>query len=223
MPWLSQSLQAFGLLDKTGIELPTDVAGTLGFGAEAELGGEGKLARVAFGQSIMVTPLALAAAYAGFANEGIWMQPRLMIAYQDSEGKVLHTLGPKQMRRVLSPKTAAAVRSMLEEVVISGTGRKVATVPGYRVAGKTGTAQKALPGRLGYASGKYIASFVGFLPVSSPRAVICVVVDEPQGCYYGAQVAAPVFQAIAQKLMWYWKVPPDDPASLPHRQLAGRP
>lgn len=223
MSWLGKSLREFGLLDKTGVELPGDTAGILGFGAEAERGGEGKLARVAFGQSVMVTPLALTAAYASFANDGLLMQPRLAMAYQDSEGRVTRAFDPKSVRRVMSPKTAETVRSMLEEVVISGTGRKVAKVPGYRVAGKTGTAQKALPGRRGYASGKYIASFIGFLPVSSPRAVICVVVDEPQGCYYGAQVAAPVFQAIAQKLMWYWKVPPDDPASLPQQRQAGRP
>lgn len=223
MSWLCESLREFGLLNKTGVELPADTAGTLGFGAEAERGGEGKLARVAFGQSVMVTPLALTAAYASFANKGIFMQPRLIMAYQNSEGRITRAFDPKMVRRVMSPKTAEIVRSMLEEVVISGTGRKVAKVPGYRVAGKTGTAQKALPGRKGYASGKYIASFIGFLPVSSPRAVICVVVDEPQGCYYGAQVAAPVFQAIAQKLMWYWKVPPDDPASLPRQRLAGRP
>ncbi|HXG22930.1 MAG TPA: penicillin-binding protein 2 [Chthonomonadales bacterium] len=223
MSWMCESLREFGLLGKTGVELPGDTAGTLGFGMEAQQRGEGKLARIAFGQSVMVTPLALTAAYASFANKGVLMRPRLITAYQNTDGRTTRAFDPQTVRRVISPKTAETVCSMLEEVVVSGTGRKVAKVPGYRVAGKTGTAQKALPGRRGYVGGKYIASFIGFLPVSSPRAVICVVVDEPQGCYYGAQVAAPVFQAIAQKLMWYWKVPPDDPASLPRQRLAGKP
>jgi cell division protein FtsI/penicillin-binding protein 2 len=108
----------------------------------------------------------------------------------------------------------------LIDVVENGTGKGSANIPGYTVAGKTGTAQKVVPGQRGYASGKYVASFIGFLPAHNPRAVIYVVVDEPHGSYYGAQVAAPVFQAIGRRLMWYWNIPPDNPASLPKPQIA---
>jgi len=116
---------------------------------------------------------------------------------------------------------AAYLRKLLEGVVASGTGT-AAQVPGYTVAGKTGTAQKVVPGHRGYARDRYVASFIGFVPATKPRALIYVVVDEPHGAYYGAQVAAPVFQRIAQWLMWYWKVPPDDPASLQNPRVVRR-
>jgi len=219
---MRKGLQAFGLLDRTGVGLPADAAGTLGFGKEALQGGQGKAARVAFGQSVMVTPLGLASAYAAIANNGILMRPRLVQAFQDSNGKVIREFPPQRVRQVLRPEVAALLRDYLAETITSGTGRRRANVPGYTVAGKTGTAQKVIPGRPGYARGKYVASFIGFLPAGKPRAVIYVVVDEPQGAYYGAQVAAPIFQAIARRLMWYWKVPPDDPDSLEKQRVAKR-
>ena len=124
----------------------------------------------------------------------------------------------QKVRQAVEPQLADYLVSLLQGVVTEGTG-KTAAIPGYSVAGKTGTAQKVVPGQKGYARGKYVASFVGFLPAKNPRAVIYVVVDEPQGAYYGAQVAAPVFQGIGQRLLWYWKVPPDDPASLDKRNV----
>lgn len=219
---LQEGLESFGLLNQTGIGLPGDAAGTLGFGKEAVQGGQSKAARVAFGQSVMVSPLGLAAAYAAIANGGVLMRPRLVLAHQDAAGNTLRQFPPVPVRQVIRPEVAAHLRDYLAETVTSGTGRKTANVPGYTVAGKTGTAQKVVPGRRGYARDKHVASFIGFLPVKDPRAVICVVVDEPQGLYYGAQVAAPVFQAIARRLMWYWKVPPDDPASLPKPRIVQR-
>jgi stage V sporulation protein D (sporulation-specific penicillin-binding protein) len=219
---MAQSLTEFGLMDKTGLNLPTDTRGRLGLGEEAQRGGAAKVARVAFGQSVMVTPLGLATAYASIANDGVLMKPRLVQLFRDQTGKVVRRFAPEKVRQVISPQTAADLKTLLRAVVVSGTGKNCA-VPGYTVAGKTGTAQKVGKGARGYSSGKYVASFIGFLPVSNPRAVIFVVMDEPRsGSYYGAQAAGPVFQRIAQQLMWYWKVTPDDPSTLQATRTAGR-
>ncbi len=222
MDRMKDYLGRFGLLDQTGIGLPLDMRGRLGFGAGSDRGGVTKVSRVAFGQSVLVNPLAMAAAYAAVANNGILMKPRLIQSYEDSDGRVIRSFPPVKVRQAILPETSAYLRSLLELVVTNGTGKGKANVPGYRVAGKTGTAQKVVRGQAGYANGRYVASFIGFLPVSAPKAVIYVVVDEPTGVYYGAQVAAPIFQDIAQRLMWYWKVPPDDPASLVKTQIARR-
>ena len=221
MERLNDHLTRFGLLEQSGIGLPYEMRGRLGFGADALAGGNTKAARVAFGQAVMVTPLGLAAAYGAIANGGELHRPRLIQDYLDSSGRILRQEKPASPRRAVSAETAALVRSYMEAVVTDGTG-KVAKVPGYTVGGKTGTAQKVVKGHKGYAGGKYVASFIGFLPARNPQAVIAVVVDEPKGAYYGAQVAAPVFQRIAQRLMWYWKVPPDDPAALGKVHIARR-
>jgi cell division protein FtsI/penicillin-binding protein 2 len=108
--------------------------------------------------------------------------------------------------RVVSAETAAAVREMLCGVVAEGTG-KSAQIAGYRVAGKTGTAQKAVPG-LGFAAGKYIGSFVGFVPADDPKLAILVIMDEPQGGHYGAVVASPTFREVAKRSLAYLGIPP---------------
>jgi stage V sporulation protein D (sporulation-specific penicillin-binding protein) len=156
-------------------------------------------------------------AYAAIANNGVLMQPRLVRAMRDAKGTLRDKNDPKPVRRVISEQTAAAMRAMLAEVVTNGTG-KIAAVKGYRVAGKTGTANK-------YKKGMYIGSFVGFLPASAaatPKAVILVAVDVPKGAYYGAEVAAPVFQAIARRLMDTWHVPQDDPQGEQYRMAHER-
>jgi cell division protein FtsI/penicillin-binding protein 2 len=213
MDRMRRYLEAFGLLDQSGVGLPMDPRGRLGFGAEAMAGGIAKTSRVAFGQSVMVTPLGMAMAYAAIANHGVLMKPRLVSAYYDGNGRLVKRFAPETVRQVIEPQTADYLAGLLQGVVEKGTG-KAAAVPGYTVAGKTGTAQKVVPGQHGYAHGKYVASFIGSMPVKDPKALIYVVVDEPKGAYYGAQVAAPVFQAVGQRLLWYWKIPPDDPASL---------
>lgn len=216
MERLEKYLRAFGLLEPAGVELPGDVRGRLGFGYEADRESLSKAARVAFGQSVSVTPLAMARAYSVIANGGMLVDPRLVLEYRDPAGRTVRTNPPRVRGRVIAAEMAAYLRTLLEGVVRSGTGT-AAQVPGYTVAGKTGTAQKVVPGHRGYAPDRYVASFIGFIPATNPRALIYVVVDEPHGAYYGAQVAAPVFQRIAQWLMWYWKVPPDDAASLKSR------
>jgi stage V sporulation protein D (sporulation-specific penicillin-binding protein) len=167
-----------------------------------------RLANIAFGQGIVVTPLQLARAYCAVANGGLLMRPYLVKQILNQDGTVERTFHPRATRRVISERTARMVCEMLHGVVTDGTG-KPARVEGYKVGGKTGSAQKAGPNG-GYAPGKFVASFVGFLPVTDPRLVILVVVDEPKGTHFGATAAAPTFREIARKAMWYMKVPPDD-------------
>jgi stage V sporulation protein D (sporulation-specific penicillin-binding protein) len=215
MERMRQTLEDFNLLDKTGIGLAVDTRGRLGLGDEAGRNGIGKLGRVAFGQAVMVTPMAIASAYSAIANKGLLMRPRLVLSWQDANGKTIKTFQPERIRQAVRPDVAAALASDLEAVVTEGTGKGSANIPGYTCAGKTGTAQRVPEGARTYVRGKYVASFVGFVPAKNPRVTILVLVDQPQGGkYYGAQVGAPVFRSIGQQIMTYWKVPPDDPASL---------
>jgi cell division protein FtsI/penicillin-binding protein 2 len=199
----------FGLLDKLDIGLPGQKRGYYSLDKTENIDSAAKTARVAFGQSITTTPLHVAMAYAAIANGGTLKKPRLLTSLRDSSGAVVQKWAPQPGKTILKPQTCAELTSMLRGVVTEGTG-KIAAVPGYMVAGKTGTAQK-------YKPGKYVGSFIGYLPASpqaTPRAVILVAVDEPQGeHYFGADVAGPAFQAIATRLMQYWRVPEDDPDS----------
>ncbi|GIV16611.1 MAG: stage V sporulation protein D [Armatimonadota bacterium] len=185
---LYEAVQRFGLLEKP-------VAGSLR--GRLEKPGDWakiRLANVAFGQGVQVTPLGLAAAYAAIANDGVYVKPRLLLNE------------PTETRVVLSPEVARHMREYLKAVVDEGTG-KLADVRGYAVAGKTGTAQKVDPGRRGYASGKYVASFVGFAPADAPRIVVLVAVDEPRNGYFGGAVAAPAFARITERVLAYLGVP----------------
>ena len=161
-----------------------------------------QLANMAFGQSISVTPIQLLTAYCAIANDG--KLPRVHLVERiagEPQGSLHH-----QPRPVVSLKTARIMRSMLEQVVSTGTG-KAAQIDGYRIAGKTGTAQKPVPG-VGFRSGKFIGSFLGFVPADDPRLAIIVVIDEPTGSHYGAVVAAPAFRQVALQALSYLNVPP---------------
>jgi cell division protein FtsI (penicillin-binding protein 3) len=148
----------------------------------------------------------MAAAYATIAHRGVWLAPHL----------VDHVAGGRaakvERRRVLSPSVADEVKSMLVNVVSEGTGT-LAALPGYTIAGKTGTAAKPDPVNGGYSTSNYVASFVGIVPATRPRLVILVSVDEPRGAIWGGVVAAPAFKRIADFALQYLEVPPDDPAS----------
>jgi cell division protein FtsI (penicillin-binding protein 3) len=150
------------------------------------------------GHEIMVTPLQLAAAMSSFANGGVLHRPFAVRRVEAADGVVLVENGPVQVRRVLSAETCRKMNEILVRVVKEGTGRKAA-VEGIDVAGKTGTSQKVDPVTKKYTHEKYVSSFVGYAPAEDPKVCIAVVVDEPQGAYYGGAVAAPVVSRILQR------------------------
>src|SRR5436190_22812640 len=153
------------------------------------------------GQGLSVTPIQMAAAYAAIANGGILRAPRLVMDQGDTP--VPEPAG----RRVISPQTAAQLRQMLEGVLAPGGTASEVSVPGYTLAGKTGTAQVAVNGT--YSDSEFVASFVGFAPAQDPKLLVAVVVNQPQGDYYGGTVAAPAFGEIARFALPYLRIPPE--------------
>src|SRR6266511_1304257 len=216
----SSNVGAITLAEMLGKDRLLDWIGRFGFGRKTGSGFPGEspgivlpgdqwsgstIGNVPIGHGIAVTPVQMAAAYAAVANRGIAVRLHL----------VDHVQGRRRPRferhRVISSYVARELVQMLRDVVIEGTGT-LATVPGYEVAGKTGTAAKPDPWG-GYSKSRYVASFVGMVPATRPRLVILVTVDEPQGAIWGGIVAAPVFQEIAKFDLQYLEVPPDAPRS----------
>jgi len=201
---LSDWISRFGFGHDTGIDFPGESPGIV---LPRDQWYGSAVATIPIGQGIAVTPIQLAAAYAAVANGGMWVTPHLVDRVIDGRGpRIVH-------RRVVSPAIARQLMGMLVDVVAEGTGT-LAHVPGYNVAGKTGTANKPDPKTGGYSTTKYVASFVGIVPATAPKLVILVTVDEPQGAIFGGTVAAPVFQQIASFALQYLAVPPDNPSEL---------
>lgn len=194
----------FGFGQSTDSGLPGESRGIL---APPEKWSEIQFANVAFGQGISVTPLQLAAAYAAFANDGVYMPPRIVRGERDGETQKLIPAPAREGRRILSSETARDMRRMLQAVVDDGTGN-LAQLDGYTAGGKTGTAQIAEGGR--YVR-KFVSSFVGIAPMSDPQFVILVSVTAPKGAYYGGVVAGPVFKEIAEKALIARRIPHDRP------------
>ncbi|MBK9088890.1 MAG: transpeptidase family protein [Holophagales bacterium] len=190
-----RAVRAFGFGQKTGIDLEGENSGLF---RDPSTWSALSLPTMSFGQEIGVNALQLARAFAAIANGGILPTPYL-VAEIARPGSAPERRTPSAGTRVISERTAAAMRRLLVKVVEAGTGRKAA-VAGFTVAGKTGTAQKAIPGA-GYSNDRYVASFYGFLPADRPRVVIGVLVDEPRGRTYGGDVAAPAFAVIAAEAM----------------------
>lgn len=203
---LSKYEELFGFYERPGTGMPAESSASK---TNPQNWSEVRVANVAFGQGIVVTPMQLTRAYGAVANGGVLMHPYVVKEMRTPDGITEKMWGPEAVRAVVSPETADEVAKMLRLVVTGGTGKN-ADIDGYKVCGKTGSAQKALPGGGGYAPDKFIPSFAGFVPYSDPKAVILVVVDEPKGSHFGATVAAPVFREVARSMMWYLKVPPDD-------------
>jgi cell division protein FtsI (penicillin-binding protein 3) len=195
---IARWIKRFGFGRRTGIEYPGESRGIV---LPPNKWSGSTIGNVPIGQGIAVTALQMIAAYSAIANEGVWVEPHLVERVGNG--------APVQpaRRRIMSVGTAQAVRHMLRQVVEEGTGT-TAQVPGYRIAGKTGTAAKP-DERGGYSNYKYVASFVGFVPVKNPRVVILVTVDEPKGAIWGGVVAAPAFAEIAKFTTQYLEVAPD--------------
>ena len=203
---LYRYLQAFGFGQRTDIDLPGEVVGLLKSPREW---GRRSLASISMGQEIGVTPLQMVSAVSAIANDGVLMKPYVVSGVSDQKGQLVKEVLPQVRRRVVSPATARTLTTILEGVVASGTGTKAA-IPGFRVAGKTGTAQKVDPRTGAYSSVLSVGSFVGFVPADAPRLAMIVVIDEPQGEAWGGVVAAPVFRRVGEQVLTYLGVPRDD-------------
>lgn len=186
----------FGFGTETGLRCIGEVEGTLR--PTREWSGL-SLYSIAIGQEVAVTGLQLINAYAAIANGGVLMRPRLIYAEIDNEGRIVSQSSPQAIRRVVSRETAETLKSFFEGVVNSGTGRQT-KVEGMRIAGKTGTAQRAMTGARGYEESRYTASFVAFCPVDDPELVGLIVIEDPRGAYYGGVVAAPVIKNIFKRI-----------------------
>ncbi len=197
-------LQAFGFGERTGIDLPGESIGIL---KRPDQWSQRSLPSLAIGQEIAVTPLQLVTAMSAVANQGWLMRPFLVREIFDHQGRSVREYTPHIRRRPISAETAQTLTDLLVNVVERGTGMRAA-IPGYRVAGKTGTAQKFDPAIGTYSSTKSVGSFVGFVPAENPQLTILVMIDEPQAPAWGGVVAAPVFRQVAEQALRYLNVAP---------------
>ena len=178
-----------------------------GFVLPLEQWSDTTIGNVPIGQGISVTPIQMASVYAAVANGGVWIQPHLV---DRVGGRAPETW---KHRRIMSAAVDKQVKTMLTGVVAdAGATGTAAAIPGYTVAGKTGTAQVP-DGHGGYSTSDYTATFVGMVPASHPRLVVLVKVDEPHGSIFGGVVAAPAFASIAKFDLQYLEVPPDAPGT----------
>lgn len=197
-------LEKFGFGSITGVDFFSESSGLLMNEKSVKTV---DLARIGFGQAVAVTPLQLISGVAAVVNGGIYHTPHFVNNITDGMGNVLYTFSDEN-RRVLSEDTSEKMRALLEAVVSEGSGKK-ATVEGYRIGGKTGTAQKYENGAI--AQGKYVSSFVGFAPAADPQYAILMIVDEPSSyAYYGSIVAAPYVGQVFKKIFDYKGIAPTE-------------
>ena len=212
-------ITAFGFGSLTGVGLPGESRGQL---RPPDRWSGLSLASISIGQEVSVTGLQLLAAFGAVANGGRLMQPHVVRALLDRNGREVRRTEPRPVRQVISAETAATLTDILTSVVAEGTGHK-AVVRGYAVAGKTGTAQKADPVTHVYSRKPGVLSFVGFVPSSAPRLVILALLDEPKSAVWGSEAAAPIFAAVAAPVLRHLDVTPTE--ALPAIQIvraAGR-
>lgn len=197
-------LDAFGFRDVTGIDLPGERKSIMYSEAAA---GPVELATMSFGQSISVTPIQLLTAVAAIANEGKLMKPRIVKELTNSDGMVIERFEETMIRQVISKQTSQEMLAIMESVVAEGSGKN-AYIPGYKVGGKTGTAQKVVDGK--YSQGLYVSSFIGVAPTDNPRLAILVIVDEPGGfSTFGSITSAPVVKEILEESLRYLDIKPN--------------
>lgn len=198
---LYKYIKAFGFGSATGIKLPGEASGIV---RNLSAIGPVELANNSFGQGISVTPIQLITAFSAVANNGFLMEPRIAKKVIDNEGKTVHEFQPRTVRQVISKETATTMSQILEFAVGPTASSYIS---GYKVAGKTGTAQKAEGGV--YVSGKFVSSFCGFAPANDPKIAVLVVIDEPGGAqHFGGVIAAPVAKSIIYDTLRYMDVKP---------------
>jgi len=192
-------LLKFGFHEKTGIDLPGEAVGIM---YKPDKTGPVELATMAFGQSLTITPMQLVRAAAATINGGYLITPHVGMRLIDADGNIAQEFAPPMGQQILPTEVSDTMRFVLESVVFEGTGRRT-YIPGFRVGGKTATSQKLPRG-----SGKYISSIMAFAPADDPRVVALVLVDEPQGAYYGGQVTGPIMQVLLENVLPYLGVKP---------------
>ncbi len=197
-------LKEFGILDKTGVDFPGEAFPQI---QARSVVGPVELATMSYGQGIAVTPIQLLSAICSIGNEGKLMKPKLVSEFLDDNGNIVEKYDPVEVRQIISKKTATDMLHIMEGAVANGSG-KLAAVPGYRIGGKTGTADKAVNGK--YGSG-VCASFVGIAPIDDPQIALLLVVDEPQGVHFGSQTAAPPAGRILAETLRYLNIKPTQP------------
>ena len=209
-------IRAYGFGQQTGIELPGE---TRGLTKPPSRWSKVSIAAISMGQEIGISPLQLTGLVSTFANDGVWVAPKIVAGTVQAQGAPQTVaFHPGASHRVISSFTAAEMRSMMQKVVLEGTGRK-AILEGYSSAGKTGTAQKVDPATGAYSKTKYVGSFAGFAPVNNPQIVVAVILDSAVGLHQGGQVSAPVFRRISQQVLEYLHVPHDLPLAPQHQLL----
>lgn len=214
---LREYMLMFGFGSRTGIDLPGEDAGIIGslkrWNEDAV-----KWSRAPIGQGVAVTAIQLCSAYAAIANDGILMRPYVISKIVSSDGEEIYRHSPVEVRRVIRPEVAREVRKMMLGVAKRGGTARRAAIPGYTIAGKTGTAQMPGPNRKGYSKTDFWGSFIGIIPATTPRLVILVTYQKGNRkirMNQGGQNAAPVFKRIAEMAMRYLEVTPDLPDEIP--------
>lgn len=204
---LNEYVRLFGMGKATGVDLPGEEDGIL-FDDATMMPVD--VATMSIGQGIAVTPMQMISAFSMIANGGKKVQPHIVDKIYGADGSLLWEFKLGIQDAILRPEINKEVISLLEKVVSEGGGAR-AKVDGYRFAGKTGTAEKLNTTSGGYLDGRYIASFAGFGPLEDPRIAILVIIDDPNGMYYGGVIAAPVFSHVAGEIMQYLGIPPTLP------------
>ena len=194
-------IKAFGFCEKTGIDLPGEV---VGMNRPVSKWTSTSMLAIPMGQEVTTTAIQLARAISVIADNGFLVKPRVVKSIIDEEGEVIKEFPPEVSRPAISPMTAAKMRGLLMGVVESGTGKK-AKMEEFTAGGKTGTAQKIEPSGV-YSHNRFMASFIGFAPVSKPVLAVVVCVDEPHPVYFGGDVAAPVFKNVVDQSLKYLNI-----------------
>lgn len=195
---LHRHINGFGVGGPTGVDFPGEVGALM---HSLHQVGPVELATISFGQGIAVTPIQMLVSASAVVNNGYVVEPRLVRKLMSETGEIITKTEPTIIRQAVSSETSQQMREILEAAVAEGSGRR-ASVPGHRIGGKTGTAQKVVNGR--YEPGKYIASFFGFYPADDPEIGILVIVDEPRGeRFFGGEIAAPIAGEIFREIIRY--------------------
>lgn len=193
----------FGFSSKTGIDLPGEVSGNI---SNLYFGREINYATASFGQGIAVTPIELISSISAIANRGVMMQPRVVDSFLDNNGRIAE-IEPSKIRRVISSETAQSLTKMLVSAVENGYGKSI-RIPGYYIAGKTGTAQVPKKDGRGYGE-ETIHTFVGYAPAFNPRFVVMIKIDNPQGIRFAADSIGPTFRQFTEFMINYYGIAPD--------------